>query len=264
MVKAFGYLWLAPETSGEQAEQTAERCGSQLQNYAQQCQWDWQGLQRDHSLQRKPAERPALKSLLQRMQSQDILLVQSLLHLGRRFHDVYHLLQWFAGQRKGELVAVEQGLHFNAQTAPQILSLLHQFPQLDPESTLSVQEGPAPKRSEISRHNGGACPYGYRVNQENEYELIPEEAQIVRRIYKQRTRGHSLRQIVRDLSHQKVPTKRGGKWQPNTIKNILENPFYMGIYQTHYADFENNHPAIISQELYYELNAHLLHDDIGM
>lgn len=264
MAKAYGYLWLAPETPSEQAEALAEDTGQWLDQYCQNQRWGWQGLQRDHSLQRSPEERPVLKNLLHHMQKDDCILVKDLLHLGRRFYDVYHLLQWFAAQDTGALVAVEQSLQFTAETAPDILAVLGQFPQLNPESALPLSDGPAPKRSEISRHNGGACPYGYEVNPDNEYDLIPEEAQVVRRIYKQRARGHSLRQIVRDLSHQKVPTKRGGKWQPNTIKNILENPFYMGIYQTHYANFENNHPAIISQELYYTLNAHLLHDDIGM
>lgn len=264
MAKAYGYLWLAPETSTDQSEALAEDTGQWLDSYCKNHRWQWQGLQRDHSLQHHPEERPVLKNILQHMQKDDCLMVKSLLHLGRRFHDVYHLLQWFATQDKGSLIAIEQSLQLTAESAPEILTVLAQFPQLTPEVKEKSLEGPAPKRSEVSRHNGGACPYGYEVNSSNEYVLIAEEAQVVRRIYKQRARGHSLRQIVRDLSHQKVPTKRGGKWQPNTIKNILENPFYMGIYQTHYANFENNHPAIISQELYYTLNAHLLHDDIGM
>ncbi len=263
MTKAYGYLWLSPETPSDTAAALADDVGERLAQHCQTHPWEWQGLQRDHSLQQHPGERPVLKGILQHMHRKDCLMVQSLLHLGRRFYDVYHLLQWFAQRNHGTLVAVEQALVFTPESAPEILDVLQQIPQLSSE-TPQEATGPTPRRSEISRHNGGACPYGYRVNSDNEYALIPEEAQVVRRIYKQRARGHSLRQIVRDLSHQKVPTKRGGKWQPNTIKNILENPFYMGIYQTHYADFENNHPAIISQELYYELNAHLLHDDIGM
>ncbi len=266
MCQAYGYVWLSPEDRGESAEHLAEQSGQRLASLCKARNWHWQGLQRDHSLQRQPQDRPVLKQILQRLNPEDYLLVDNLLHLGRRFYDVYALLQWFEQQKKGRILAVEQDLEMTPENMSTILETFAQFPQLESSTSkaVSATSEAQPRRSEISKHNGGACPFGYRVNSDNEYEVIDAEAAVVRRIYKQRARGHSLRQIVRDLSHQKIPTKRGGKWQPNTIKNIVENPFYMGIYQTHYANFENNHPAIISQELYYQLNAHLLHDDIGM
>ncbi|MEZ0371014.1 MAG: hypothetical protein ACAI44_18115 [Candidatus Sericytochromatia bacterium] len=42
--------------------------------------------------------------------------------------------------------------------------------------------------------------------------------------------------------------------------SILENPFYTSVYQTHYATLDQHHPAIVSSELFYEINGHLFTD----
>ncbi len=260
----YGYLWLAPDLSAEQAEQLCQQRESELTNYLTAQSADWQGLLVDRSLETDPAHRPHLQALLKQLKQDDTVIVSSLLDLGRRFHDVYALLEWFRQSPQGCFLALSEDLAVSRHQQSELLLTLSRIPQLQ------AQPGPhLPavnyERSELSRQNGGACPFGYRINKHsNQYELIPAEAQIVRQVFKQRARGHSLRQIVRDLTHQGVTTKRGGRWHANTIKSILENPFYTGCYQTHYTSFEQHHPPIISSDLYYQLNAHLLCDDIAM
>lgn len=265
-MRFFAYLWLPPGSSKAQQEQLCQQRQSQLQAFVEGQGACWQSLEVDHSLNANPAERPVLKRLLRQIGEQDVLLVQDLLDLGRRFYDVYALLDWFRQeQHRGCFQALAQNLSVNRQQQNDLLLVLSQIPQLCPPALEKVEEQPAFSRSELSRQNGGACPYGYTVNRKtNEYELIPAEAQVVRRIFKARQRNKSLRQIAQDLTHQGFTTKRGGKWHANTIKSILENPFYMGVYQTHFTTFEKHHPALVSAEIYYQLNAHLLCDDIAM
>jgi len=267
MIQAYAYLWLAPELAAPQQQLQREARGQSLEAFCHEQGWSWQGLQVDQSLNPHPARRPVLKQLLKRLQAEDILLVQSLLDLGRRFHDAHTLMQLFRQTGSlGSLVAVKQNLRFNRQAGSEILNALAKIPQLNSEQpeTLSVQ-ATAYQRSELSRNNGGACPYGYQIHAEsNEYELIAAEAKVVRQIFKLRAKGQSLRQIALKLTHEGSRTKRGGRWHANTIKAILENPFYTGAYQTHYARFEHHHPEIISPALYYEINAHLLCDDIAL
>src|SRR5688572_7048949 len=41
--------------------------------------------------------------------------------------------------------------------------------------------------------------------------------------------GHSTRQIVEYLIESKVKPPKGKKWYPQTVREILRNPFYAGI-----------------------------------
>lgn len=263
---AYGYFWTAPELPAEQWQLRLEARGHSLEKHCQQNNWHWQGLHADRSLNTEALQRPVLKQLLRLMRQQDLLLVHDLRDLGRRFHDVYSLMTHFhQGSQPGSLLALAQEMTINTEAGADILAVLSKIPQLSPKHP----EAQAPQsliyqRSELSRQNGGACPYGYAINPaNNEYVLIPEEAKVVRQIFKLRARGQSLRQIAQRLAHEGSRTKRGGRWHANTIKAILENPFYTGAYETHYARFEQHHPEIISSALYYELNAHLLCDDIA-
>lgn len=263
-MRYYGYLWLAPDLKAEAAEQICQQRETDLKAHLASHSADWHELLVDRSLETDPAHRPHLQALLKQLKQDDTLIVYSLLDLGRRFHDVYALLDWFRQSPQGCFLALKEDLSVSRHQQSELLLTLSRIPQLQAPSDQPT-DSESYTRSDLSRQNGGACPYGYQVNSHsNQYELIPEEARIVRQIFKQRARGHSLRQIVRDLTHQGVTTKRGGRWHANTIKSILENPFYTGCYQTHYTSFEQHHPPIISSDLYYQLNAHLLCDDIAM
>jgi site-specific DNA recombinase len=48
-----------------------------------------------------------------------------------------------------------------------------------------------------------------------------DEMKIVKRIRALRSKGESLQQIATALDKAKVATKRGGKWHPVTVQNIL-------------------------------------------
>ena len=71
-------------------------------------------------------------------------------------------------------------------------------------------------------------PYGYR--QEGSGLVIDaEQAAIVERIYAEFTRPYiraGLSEIAAALNVDGVPTQRGGKWHPSTIKYVLSNSTY--------------------------------------
>ncbi|PIQ26288.1 hypothetical protein COW36_15140 [bacterium (Candidatus Blackallbacteria) CG17_big_fil_post_rev_8_21_14_2_50_48_46] len=264
--KAFGYYWISPELYDQDTKiiQTKRKT---LEALCLQKELHFSELNVDLALVKNALERPELKTLLQKMQSGDFIVVESLLDLGRRFHDVFSLLEMFRqGLVKGGLISFREEIWIEARTAPPIfIEILPRIPQLKP-GVHRLRVVPAPgKRSDLSKQNGGACPYGYRIDaQSNEYACIPEEAKIIARIFHERSAGRSLRQIAMGLTHAGVQTKRGGRWQANTIKTILENIFYTGSYQTHFKTFENHHPAIIDKELFYRLNHSDSFDDIAL
>ena len=70
---------------------------------------------------------------------------------------------------------------------------------------------------------------GYRKGADGQPEIVPEEAEIIRRIYHRYLDGCTLGQIKRELDEDGVPTAQGvERWSPSIIHNILTNEKYIG------------------------------------
>lgn len=112
---------------------------------------------------------------------------------------------------------------------------------------------------------------GYRRGVDGQPEIVPEEAEIIRRIYRRYLAGRSLGQIKLELEQNNVPTaQKVERWSSAVIHNILTNEKYMGdalLQKTYITDcitkkvkknmgerpmyyVENNHPAIIPRETF--------------
>src|SRR5690606_8152812 len=68
-----------------------------------------------------------------------------------------------------------------------------------------------------------------------EREIVPEEADTIRRIFRDYAAGLSPKQIAKDLNHEAVPGPRGTLWSSSTIHGnpkrgtgILHNELYIG------------------------------------
>jgi site-specific DNA recombinase len=70
-------------------------------------------------------------------------------------------------------------------------------------------------------------PYGYDRQGDT---LTPNtrEQTIVDKIKTWRATGWSLREIAKELTRRRIPTKRGGAWYPATVKYLLDNNLYEG------------------------------------
>ncbi|MCM1168247.1 MAG: recombinase family protein, partial [Ruminococcus sp.] len=70
---------------------------------------------------------------------------------------------------------------------------------------------------------------GYKKGENGLPEIIPEEAEIVKEIFRSYLDGMSLRQIADLLNERAVKTKhKQTTWQPEIVKSILVNEKYTG------------------------------------
>ena len=126
-----------------------------------------------------------------------------------------------------------------------------------------------------------AAPYGYIVNKQQQFEIVPTEADIVRQIFALYNGGWGYKKIANYLTDQGIPTPRmaererkeaeGGEyrrevkpvWAIVTVQGILDNDFYIGTLrqgkytrkkingkeqkrdESDHLVFENHHQAII-------------------
>ena len=95
-----------------------------------------------------------------------------------------------------------------------------------------------------------AAPYGYIINKRNEFEIVPTEADIIRKIFDlYNTEGWGYKKIANYLTEQNIPTPRmceqmrkeaegqeynrkvNPAWAIVTIQGILDNDFYIGTFR---------------------------------
>jgi DNA invertase Pin-like site-specific DNA recombinase len=95
----------------------------------------------------------------------------------------------------------------------------------------------------------GRPPYGYRVGPRHRLELVPDEAVVVRyifRLYLQE--GMGIRRIAGQLNQEDVQTRRGGRWSMVSVRDLLRNRAYLGTYTRFGVKVPGSHPALVSPE----------------
>ena len=76
---------------------------------------------------------------------------------------------------------------------------------------------------------GGKAPYGYTKDLQGGLQVVPEQAQIVKRIVRERRRKRTLQAIADGLNAEGIPSPKGGQWRVSTVAYITDNPKYRGV-----------------------------------
>ena len=119
---------------------------------------------------------------------------------------------------------------------------------------------------------------GYTKDTEGKLIIVPEEAEVVRKIFNLYLQGLSISRIAKELQAQGIKTVTGNeKWHPGTIHKMLICEKYIGdalLKKTYTIDFlskkkvindgivkryyiKNNHDPIISREQYSQVQEEL-------
>jgi DNA invertase Pin-like site-specific DNA recombinase len=120
---------------------------------------------------------------------------------------------------------------------------------------------------------------GYTKDENKRLVIVPKEAEIVKRIYREYLEGASLLQIARGLEADGILTAANKrKWRPETLKKILQNEKYIGdalLQKTYTVDFlskkrvvnngivpqyyvENSHEPIVPREIFMQVQEEMV------
>lgn len=126
--------------------------------------------------------------------------------------------------------------------------------------------------------------YGYEKGEDGKPKIIPEQAEVVRRIYESYLAGQSLRMIRDALEQDGIPNIKGVvSWHPAVLQSILANEKYCGdvLRQKTYTEdtiskrvrkntgqlpmylIQNHHEGIISREMFNAVQAELARRNAG-
>ena len=99
---------------------------------------------------------------------------------------------------------------------------------------------------------GGNVALGFCVDSEKRFQLDPNTAPVVRRIFEMYASGSSMAEIIRYLNAQGIKTSRGNEYNKNSINRILRNKRYTGVYTFKGTETPDGLPRIVSDDLFYE------------
>lgn len=107
--------------------------------------------------------------------------------------------------------------------------------------------------------NGGLC-LGYRRGSDGKYEIDPVGAKVVEEIFQLYAAGTSATKVINYCNDKGYKTSQGRPFTRNSLRSILKNRKYIGIYEFDGVVTEGGIPQIIDRELFERVQAKVKHN----
>ena len=120
----------------------------------------------------------------------------------------------------------EQNIHTMSANGELMLTILASYAQKESRSASENQKWRIKHNFEEGLPWNGAL-LGYRLK-DGRFDIIPEEAELVRRIFREYLSGDGYHVIARRLNDEGIPSRFGGKLDQRVISKILANYTYTG------------------------------------
>lgn len=110
--------------------------------------------------------------------------------------------------------------------------------------------------------NGNGLCLGYKVGADGRFELDPVGAKVVQEIFQLYADGMSATQIVEYCNEKGYRTFRKQPFNKNSLKRMLKNDKYIGVYR--YGDIvvEDGVPPIVEKELFHKVQSMVKHNSV--
>lgn len=159
----------------------------------------------------------------------DLIITKSLSHFARNTVDCLETVRLLKANGIG-VYFEKENINTLTESSEFLITLFSGFAQAESESlSKNVAWGKA-KSAEAGKVTFQYKKMlGYRKGADGQPEIVPEEAEVIKRIYHRYLDGCTLGQIKRELDEDNVPTAQGVEfWSPAIIHNILTNEKYIG------------------------------------
>jgi len=100
------------------------------------------------------------------------------------------------------------------------------------------------------KYNGGGLPVGYKIDEEQQFQIDPLTAPVVIEAFQKYHDGATIMEIVRWLREKGIKPQRGKEFSVDSIKRLLKNRRYIGEYKYRDTVVPNGIPALIDEDLF--------------
>ncbi|TXH19779.1 MAG: recombinase family protein [Mycobacterium sp.] len=233
--KAFIYLRVSRDMTGERL--TVQRHEKDCRALCGQRRWDVVKVFTDNSVSAKgKAYRADFNAMLDaiRQGGVDVVVAWALDRFIRNARDRLALVE--ACREHGVMIALVRGGDMDPTTATgrMTIDVIGAAAQMEIDMKSERQVAAAIQRAELGRPPLGTRLTGYTSRGQTK----PDEAELVRRIFKMFHSGESLRGIALTLTDEGLTARSGKAWNPSSIRETLTNPRYAGrsTYNRHKTD----------------------------
>ena len=216
--------------------------------------------------------RPGYRKLLRdcRRGKIDLILVKSLSRFGRDAREAIATIRKLKQMNVG--IYIELGGIFTMKTPDSVIDLYAAFAQAESQTrSESIKFGIQNRMRSGKTILNHRQFLGYTKGPDGVLQIVPEEAEIVRKIFELYIQGNGVRKIKKYLESHGIKTVTGKtEWSTSTIDRMLSNEKYVGLVlmqKTYTPDFltgkqvkntgqkemylvENAHEPIIDQETF--------------
>ena len=204
----------------------------------------------------------------------DRILVKSVSRFARNTRDCLSALRELSAM--GVSVRFEkENIDTKTLTTELMVSVSGSLAQQESISISANQKMSYQRRMERGEFITCTAPYGYRIMDKKDLEIVPEEAATVRWIFDAYLKGRSSGWIAEQLTAKGIPSQSGAEcWRETGIRYLLTNEKYIGdaLSQKSYSCgfpfvqkrnhgerlqyyTENSHPAIIDRDTFERVQA---------
>lgn len=156
----------------------------------------------------------------------DIILVKSISRFARNTVDLLSAVRHLKSLGI-DVIFEKENINSMSNDGELMLSILASFAQEESRSISENVKWGTRKRFEKGIPNGRVRVFGYKW-EDDILVVVPEEAEIVKRIYSEFIGGKVPRAIANGLNDNGITTRMGCKWSDFGIRTILQNVTYTG------------------------------------
>lgn len=203
----------------------------------------------------------------------DIIVTKSLSRFARNTVDCLKTIREMKAINV-DIFFEEQNIHTLSSNGEFLISLLAGYAQEESRQCSENTLWRVRKNFKEGKPYGGSSMLGYKL-EKGKFTVVPEEAEVVRRIFDLYLAGNGFCKICRMLTDEGIKSYTGKAWNKSTVSEVISNITYTGnlhLQKTYTENHmtkktmknkgekpmyvvEGNHEAIISQEEFDRLQA---------
>ena len=219
-MKAIGYTRVSTEEQVREGISLAAQ-EAKIRAYCELHDLELVAVLDDAGLSGKDTKRQGLQKVLRMVEDREVqaVVVYKLDRLSRRAVDTLTMVEAIE-KAGGSFHSIQEKVDTKSAVGRFFLTITAAFAQMERDL---ISE----RTSEVLRYkldqgeHVGRTPFGFQIDGKKLVAII-EQAHVIEAILAWREAGMSLREIATELNAQGYPTQRGGKWGPQTVKNIIE------------------------------------------
>ena len=202
-------------------------------------EWEYAGLYYDEGVSgTSQSGRNGLLALISDCEKRkiDLVLTKSISRFARNTTDCIEITRKLLsfGVR---ILFEKENIDTGSMESELMLSILGSLAESESVSISENEKWSVRKRFENDTYIISAPPYGYK-NENGRMVIVPEQAEVVKRIFADILSGKTPSQIADELNRQGIFTARSGKWRGERITELIANEKYVGdaLFQKTYTD----------------------------